>query len=61
MSLTNPGNMINYYSTTEKVVLKTLTFTLTPVLVVMITIVLLCKGRFTDARNWLMTDWREPL
>ena len=45
----------------EKVVLGTVTYSLTLVLVMVITVALVFERRFSTAYHWLTTDWREPL
>ncbi len=47
-------------TSTEKVVLGTVTYSLTLVLVMAITVVLVFERKFSTAYHWLTTDWREP-
>ncbi|WP_423745499.1 hypothetical protein V5735_05870 (plasmid) [Haladaptatus sp. SPP-AMP-3] len=55
------GNKIEHESFTERVILKTLTFAVTPLVVMMVATGLLFKGQFTAAGHWIVRDWREPL
>ncbi len=52
---------IGYHGPIEKIVLKTVTFSLVPIVVVLITTLLMFEGQFSDARSWISGDWREPL
>ncbi|WP_266076063.1 hypothetical protein [Haladaptatus caseinilyticus] len=45
----------------ERIVLKSVTYTLTPFVVAFIGLALLVKGRPRDAYSWLTHEWREPL
>ncbi|SIR73514.1 hypothetical protein SAMN05421858_3510 [Haladaptatus litoreus] len=54
-------NMSNYHSLFEMIILKAVSFTITLLIIVLVTIYLISKGRFADAKNWLISDWREPL
>ncbi|GKZ13875.1 hypothetical protein HAL_17560 [Haladaptatus sp. T7] len=55
------NNKIGHESFTERVILKTLTFAVTPLVVMMVATGLLFKGQFTAAGQWIVRDWREPL
>ncbi|GAA0243996.1 hypothetical protein ACFFQF_03635 [Haladaptatus pallidirubidus] len=45
----------------EQIVLKTVTYTLTPFVVAFVGLALLAKGRPRDAYSWFTSEWREPL
>ena len=52
---------IGHETFTEGIILKTLTFSVTPLVVMLVATGLLFKGRFTAASHWVAHDWREPL
>ena len=45
----------------ERAVLSAVTFSQTLLLVVVVASVLIFERRFSTARHWLISDWRESL
>ena len=52
---------LGHETLTERVVLTSVTVSLTLILVMAVTTILMFQRRFATARHWLVTDWREPL
>ncbi len=53
--------MSQYHTSFERIVLKAVTYTLTPLVVAFVGLALLVNGRPRDAYNWLSSEWRQPL
>ncbi|WP_458189664.1 hypothetical protein [Haladaptatus sp. NG-WS-4] len=53
--------MSPYQSSLEYVVVKAITYTMAPFVILTIGFALLFRGRFSEARGWFTGDWRVPL
>ncbi|WP_227376005.1 hypothetical protein [Haladaptatus halobius] len=45
----------------ERIAVKSVTFALTPVAILIVAMALIFEGRFTESVSWVFGDWRDPL